>query len=137
MYLALMIACCTMIASLIGFGIGYWYGRNNLRWQFKKLAKDAQKLLPTVLGQLDAAEQACRRLNALPKLNLTNVQTNQLEDKQTGLIDSLGQLLSRLKPDLDSAKAAAREKENIRSSGNGNLSITHLIFQMPRLSDTI
>ena len=107
--LVLALSMGIMAATLVGFGFGYWLGRNELRWQLNRLAKDAAKLLPKVIGQLDAAEQACRRLQALPRLNLSSQQTSQLEKKQTGLIDSLGQLLKRLQPESQESKQSAAE----------------------------
>ncbi|QDU80313.1 response regulator PleD [Polystyrenella longa] len=112
-HVILTLSFCTTIASVVGFGIGYWYGKNNLRWQIRKLARDASRFLPAVLQQLEAAEQACRRLNSIPKLNLNSRQTEQLERKQSGLIDSLGQVLSRLKPSSATTKATAKPQEPV------------------------
>jgi len=76
-----------------GFVAGRIHERTAVRRNLRKARKQVSKCFDLVLGSLDAAQDACSRLENFTSLDLNSGQVQHLEKKRSGLLESVSRLL--------------------------------------------
>lgn len=82
-----------LLAAALGFVAGMSYARVSVEWAAKRAQKQLATLYTLVVEALSNAHNACQLLEKFPKLVLSVEQTDALDQRRTGLMESLGQIV--------------------------------------------
>lgn len=81
------------MTAVLGFAAGVCYARMSVKWAFRRAQTHLSNLYVMVLNTLETAQEACSLLEKFPNLLLTPEQTEQLDAKQTRLLDTVANII--------------------------------------------
>lgn len=90
-----LLGVAALLGAALGFAAGYSFAAVAARWAFHRARHHAARLYSAALESVDHAQQTCELLQQFPNLVLTEEQTQRLDSKQTGLLESLKQIVER------------------------------------------
>ena len=96
------IGCALFLASGLSFAAGFLSARLCDRRAYRRARAGLADLFQTVVNTLDASRAACELLERYPGRFLKPDQTELLDEKRTGLLESLSTILGRHRPLPDS-----------------------------------
>ncbi|MGE3316113.1 MAG: GGDEF domain-containing protein [Planctomycetaceae bacterium] len=82
-----------LLSAGLGFIAGLWYARASVDWATRSAQKQVSTLYTLVLESLNKAHEACRVLESFPRLLLSTDQTEQLEGRRSGLVETIGRIV--------------------------------------------
>lgn len=96
-----------LLTAALGFAAGVIYARMSVKWAVRRARSELSRLYTLVLQTLDSAQEACTYLETYPDLALTADQTEQLDSKRTGLLETVARIVETQRDRLKAAEQRA------------------------------
>lgn len=103
-----------LLSAGLGFVAGSSYARVSVDRAAKKARKELVSLYNLVLQTLESAQDACSVLEKFPQLSLSAEQTDQLDGRRHGLLETISRIVTQQRERIVQQKekaAAARAKQ--------------------------
>lgn len=82
------------VSALVGFVAGVFYERAAAKRALSRAQRNLTQLVNVVVKSLESARQACSALESMPHAVLSTNQLQQLETKQTSLLETVSRVVS-------------------------------------------
>ncbi len=108
----ILAAMAVLISAGSGFGAGLYYARWNDRRSFQRARAGIAQLYQTVMSTIETAQEVCLLLEKCPGKILRPEQTENLIERRNSLLDTIGRLIRRGRPDWEENPQSDGQKDS-------------------------